>query len=138
MAKAGSFIVKNKEAKICSDRKTQVHELCTAGAADFVVIQLLGCKGVQCLNHYKRLALSSHSITSKDTHACEIFDCRLKLVAHLSLGQTMPYWRDSDMAKGIQLYVQLYGLWCMLHSMNKLHLCTKMCSTNFVLRLPEQ
>ena len=36
-------------------------------------------------------ALSSHSITSEDTYACEIFDCWLKLVAHLSLGQTMPY-----------------------------------------------
>ena len=44
-------------------------------------------------------------------------NCWLKLVAHLSLGQTMPYWKDSDMAKGVQLYVQLYGLWCMLHSM---------------------
>ena len=57
MAKAGSFSGKNKEVKICFDRKTQVHKLCTADAADFVVIQLLGCKGVQCLNHYKRLPL---------------------------------------------------------------------------------
>ena len=36
MARAGSLSGKNKQAKVCSDRKTQVQKLCTAGATDFV------------------------------------------------------------------------------------------------------